>query len=98
MRSKNRIVVAAATTVLVLGAGSGLAAAGPTARPPRQGGNPRRRRPLGGGPPGAAAISTYLGLTQAELKTQLQSGKTCWRRSRWRRVRRLQRSRGRDRC
>src|SRR4029079_12533663 len=38
----------------------------------QKGGGPGGR----GGGSGAAAIADYLGLTQAELRTQLQSGKT----------------------
>ena len=48
---------------------SPTAAAAP-ARPRR-----RRARPAARGP-GSAAIATYLGLTAAELRTQLESGKT----------------------
>ena len=59
-----RAMVATAGAVLALAAGGGTALAhgGP--------GGPR------GGPPDAAAIASYLGLTQAELRTQLQSGKS----------------------
>ena len=77
MRPTKRIAAGAACLALVLGAGAGIADAaqkdgsgsGTTAA--GSGG------PGGPGPgPGAQAIADYLGLTTAELRTQLTSGKT----------------------
>jgi hypothetical protein len=83
MKPTNRIVLTAAAAAAVLGAGASIATAAHTTThkataariaaadtPTNPGGGPP------GGPPGAAAIASYLGLTQAELKTKLQSGKT----------------------
>jgi hypothetical protein len=67
MNARKRIALGVTSTALVLGAGAGIAtgaasnASGPAG---------------GGGPPGSAAISTYLGLTADQLRTDLQSGKT----------------------
>jgi hypothetical protein len=64
MNARKRIAAGLGSTVLVLGGGAGLA----TAAKSSSGG--------GGGPPGAAAIGTYLGLSQSDLMADLQSGKT----------------------
>lgn len=71
MRPK-RIAVGISSAVLVLGTGAGIAAGagGFGVHGPGGPGGP------GGGPPGAAAIATYLGVTAAELRTDLQSGKS----------------------
>lgn len=62
--SKSKQALATAGVAVALAAGAGAALAhGP-------GG------PGGRGPAGAPAVATYLGLTQAELRTQLQAGKT----------------------
>jgi hypothetical protein len=66
MRPSKRIVAGIASAALVVGVGAGIADAA------QKGGGPGGR----GGGSGAAAIADYLGLTQAELRTQLQSGKT----------------------
>ena len=68
MDARKRIAAGLGSTVLVLGAGAGLA----TAAKSGSGGPPGQ----GGGPPAAAAIATYLGLSQPDLRTDLQSGKT----------------------
>jgi hypothetical protein len=68
MNSRKRIAAGLGSTVLVLGAGAGLA----TAAKSGSGGPPGQ----GGGPPGAVAIADYLGLSQSDLRTDLQSGKT----------------------
>jgi hypothetical protein len=67
MNARKRIALGVTSTALVLGTGAGIATGAKT----DTGG------PAGGdGPPGAAAISTYLGLTADQLRTDLQSGKT----------------------
>ena len=68
MRMRSRTTLAAAGAVVALAAGGGGAFAA--------GGFGRGPGPGGGGPPGATAIASYLGLTEAELRTQLESGKT----------------------
>ena len=72
MKPSKRIVAGIASAALVVGVGAGIADAAQsgsgTGRRARAGS--RRRRP------GSAAIATYLGLTAAELRTQLESGKT----------------------
>src|SRR6478672_8609695 len=68
MRPSKRIVAGIASAALVVGVGAGLADAASSGG---KGGGPH-----GGGGPGSAAIATYLGLTAAELRTQLESGKT----------------------
>ena len=68
MNARKRIALGVSSTALVLGAGAGIA----TGASSGSGGGPAG----GGGPPGAAAISSYLGLTADELRTDLQSGKT----------------------
>ncbi len=68
MNARKRIALGVTSTALVLGAGAGIA----TGAKSDAGGGP----PAGAGPPGAAAISTYLGLTADQLRTDLQSGKT----------------------
>ena len=62
LRSKKAFAVAGATLTVAAGAGGALAA-GQHGRGP-------------GGPPGPAAIASYLGLTPAQLREQLRSGKT----------------------
>jgi hypothetical protein len=64
MSKRTKVAVALAGATLGLGAGASSALA--------QGGPPGR----GGPPPGSAAVAQYLGLTQAQLRMQLQSGKT----------------------
>ena len=82
MNARKRIAAGVGSTVLVLGAGAGLATAAKTATggPPGQGDGPPPagaiRGPGGPGGPGTAAIGDYLGLTQAELKADLQDGQT----------------------
>jgi hypothetical protein len=72
MRPSKRIVAGAASLALVLGAGAGIADAAH-----KDGSGSGAGAGQGpGGPPGAQAIASYLGLTAAELGTQLQSGKT----------------------
>src|SRR5262245_45209976 len=61
-RSKKALAAAGVTLAVVAGAGGALAA----------GGNGRH----GGGRPGPAAIAACLGLTPAQLREQLRSGKT----------------------
>src|SRR4051794_17940980 len=67
MRPSKRIVAGIASAALVVGVGSGLADAASSGG---KGGGPH------GGGPGSAAIADYLGLTSAELRIQLESGKT----------------------
>src|SRR5262245_59631558 len=67
MRPSKRIVAGIASAALVVGVGAGLADAASSGG---KGGGPR------GGGPGSAAIADYIGLTAAELRTQLESGKT----------------------
>src|SRR3954470_11646878 len=69
MRPSKRILIGISTAVIGLGAASGIAVAAGGQGPGGPGGR-------GGGPPGAQAIGTYLGMTSAELRTALQSGKT----------------------
>src|SRR5262245_31123959 len=64
MRPSKRIAAGVAAATLVIGAGAGLAHAS------QSGGGP------GGPGPGAQAIADYLGLTAAQLRTQLESGKS----------------------
>ena len=78
MKPSKRIVAGIASAALVVGVGAGIADAAqksssPDAGSAAAGGPPPGR---GGGGPGSAAIASYLGLTAAELRTQLQSGKT----------------------
>jgi polyhydroxyalkanoate synthesis regulator phasin len=68
MSKKTMAATAGAVLALAGGAGSALADRGPGPH------GPGGRVP--GGPPDAAAIASYLGLTQAELRTQLQAGKS----------------------
>jgi hypothetical protein len=75
MRAPKRIVAGIASVVLVIGAGAGIAQAAQS----NGGGKPAAAGHRGGpghGMPGATAIATYLGVTQAELRTQLQAGKS----------------------
>jgi uncharacterized coiled-coil protein SlyX len=62
-RSKKALAAAGATLAVAAGAGGALAAGGGKARGPA-------------GHPGPAAIASYLGLTPAQLRQQLGSGKT----------------------
>jgi uncharacterized coiled-coil protein SlyX len=62
-RSKKAFAAAGATLAVAAGAGGALAAGGPRA------GGPARH-------PGPAAIAAYLGLTPAQLREQLRSGKS----------------------
>ncbi|HEY7693494.1 MAG TPA: hypothetical protein VH816_14245 [Gaiellaceae bacterium] len=62
-RSKKAFAAAGATLAVAAGAGGALAAGGPKA------GAPARH-------PGPAAIAAYLGLTPAQLREQLRSGKS----------------------
>ena len=68
MNARMRIATGLGSTVLVLGVSAGLA----TASKSGSGGPPGH----GAGPPGAAAIASYLGLSQADLRSNLQTGKT----------------------
>jgi hypothetical protein len=68
MNARKRIAAGVGSTVLVLGAGAGLA----TAAKSGSGGPPGQ----GDGPPGAAAIASYLGLSQSDLAADLQKGET----------------------
>jgi hypothetical protein len=72
MRPPKRIAVGITSAVLILGAGTGIAAAagGFDGHGPGGPGGP------GGGPPGAAAIASYLAVTAAQLRTDLQSGQS----------------------
>jgi hypothetical protein len=69
MKPPKRIAVGITSAVLILGAtGAGIAAAA---------GGFGGHGPGGpGGPPGAAAIASYLGVTTAQLRTDLQSGQS----------------------
>lgn len=62
-RSKKAFAAAGATLAVAAGAGGALAAGGHASRGPA-------------GHPGPAAIASYLGLTPAQLRQQLGSGKT----------------------
>ncbi len=71
MRPNKRIATLVASAALVLGVGAGIADASQSTGSQKAG--------LAGRPgpgPGAKAIADYLGLTAAELRTQLQAGKT----------------------
>jgi hypothetical protein len=77
MRPSKRIAAGAACLALVLGTGAGIADAaqkdGSGSSTPAAG----KGGPGGPGPgPGSQAIADYLGLTTAELRTQLTGGKT----------------------
>jgi len=61
MLTRTKAALAVAGATAVIAAGAGAALA--------DGGHP-------GGPPGSGAIASYLGLTPAQLQTQLESGKT----------------------
>jgi hypothetical protein len=70
MKPPKRIAVGITSAVLILGAtGAGIAAAAGGFGGHGPGGP-------GGGPPGAAAIASYLGVTTAQLRTDLQSGQS----------------------
>jgi hypothetical protein len=75
MRPSKRIVAGIASAALVVGVGAGLAEAaqkdGGTAV-----GAAAVRGPGPGPGPSSQAITTYLGLSAAELRTRLESGKT----------------------
>jgi hypothetical protein len=66
MSRRALLATAGAAVAFAAGAGGALAERG---HGPGGRGGP-------GGPPDAAAIATYLGLTQAELRTQLRAGKS----------------------
>ncbi len=73
MRPNKRIATLVASAALVLGVGAGIADASQSSASQKAGLAGR----AGPGPgPGAKAIADYLGLTAAELQTQLQAGKT----------------------
>jgi hypothetical protein len=63
MNARKRIAAGLGSAALVIGATAGLATA--------SGGGPS-----GGGPPGATAIASHLGLTQAQLRSDIESGET----------------------
>jgi hypothetical protein len=63
-RSKKAFAAAGATLAVAAGAGSAVAAGGRGAAGPAA------------GHPGPAAIASYLGLTKAQLRAELRSGKT----------------------
>jgi hypothetical protein len=67
MNRSKRIALGVTSTLVLGAAGAGIAGAAKsdTSTPP-----------AGGGPPAAAAIASYLGLSSADLKADLQSGKT----------------------
>ena len=65
MKLRSRTTIALTGAALALGAGGGAALAAGS------GGGPHP-----GGAPGSEAVASYLGLTAAELRTQLQNGKT----------------------
>ena len=70
MKPPKRIAVGITSAVLILGAtGAGIAAAAGGFGGHGPGGP-------GGGPPGVAAIASYLGVTTAQLRTDLQSGQS----------------------
>jgi hypothetical protein len=68
MKARNRIALVLSSTALAVGAGAGVAIGAGSG----SGGGPHG----GGTPPGAAAIATYLGLTQAQIQSDLKSGQT----------------------
>src|SRR5436305_15007889 len=73
MRLNKRAVAAVGSAAVVLGVGAGLADAAHNSGTHRAGGAGLR----GPGPgPGGQAIADYLGLTSADLRTQLEAGKT----------------------
>ena len=72
MRLTKRILTGVACLALVVGAGAGLADAAMKG----SGGGAGAPARAGGPGPGGQAIADYLGLTAAELRTQLQGGKT----------------------
>ncbi len=74
MRPPKRLVVGITSAVLVIGAGAGFAQA--AAKGDGQQAGPAALRDGAGPGPGAKTIADYLGLTAAELRTQLQAGKT----------------------
>jgi hypothetical protein len=80
MNARKRIAAGVGSTVLVLGAGAGLATAAKSGSgaPPGQGDGPPGAVAMPGGPggPGTPAIAEYLGLTQAQLRADIQGGQT----------------------
>jgi hypothetical protein len=74
MRPPKRIATGIASAMLVVGAGAGLAEAAQTGGNPQADGTALHRGPGLG--PGPQAIADYLGLTAAQLRTQLESGKS----------------------
>ena len=75
MKPPKRIAACITSVVLMVGAGAGLAQAAQSASS-KSATASTARGDHGPGGPGAAAIATYLGLTAAELRTQLEAGKT----------------------
>jgi hypothetical protein len=73
MKPNKRIAAAIASATLVLGVGAGLADA--AQKNPAKKGNVAGQMKPGPGP-GSKAIADYLGLTAAELRTQLKAGQT----------------------
>src|SRR3954447_6775915 len=75
MKPSRRIVAGIASAALVVGVGAGIADA--AQKNSGQGAGGAAAGGPGRGPgPGSAPIATYLGLTSAQLRTQLQAGKT----------------------
>ncbi len=74
MRPPRRIVAGITSAVLAVGVGAGLAQAARESGVQKAGVAAIRGGPGPG--PGAKAIADYLGLTAAELRTQLEAGKT----------------------
>src|SRR5262245_37321657 len=75
MRHTKRFAAGVASLALVVGAGAGLAEAAQK-NGGGSDGSPSAQRGPGGPGPGAQAIADYLGLTTAELRTQLTADKT----------------------
>src|SRR4051795_11505545 len=75
MKPPKRIATGIASVVLMVGIGAGLAQAAQKGSSPTATAS-TSRGDHGPGGPGSAAIATYLGLTAAELRTQLEAGKT----------------------
>ena len=75
MRPPKRIAAGITTVVVMVSVGAGLAQAAQKGSSPGAGASAIRGG-HGPGGPGSAATAAYLGLTAAELRTQLESGKT----------------------
>lgn len=73
LRSRTTIAVTAAALAVAAGTGGALAAAG-SGGPPKDG-SPGIRIEVGPGG-GPAAVAAYLGLTESELRAQLEAGKS----------------------